>query len=97
MLAFVGAVLITAVLFRVIADVFIDEQDLHAATEVTATDRPRAAGRSSQVVGLSYRGANEYSPRVAAMSQCKNQVPRSRYPHSCASSIEATIDLAHFN
>ena len=44
MLAFVAAVLITVVLFRVIADVFIDEQTLHTATEVINADHPRAGG-----------------------------------------------------
>jgi hypothetical protein len=44
MLAFVAAVLITVVLFRVIADVFIDEQGFHTATEATTPDHPRAGG-----------------------------------------------------
>jgi hypothetical protein len=42
MFAFVAAVLITAVLFRAIADVLTDEQAIHVATEASATDRPRA-------------------------------------------------------
>lgn len=44
MLAFVAAVLITVVLFRVIADVFIDEQGLNSATKVTTAEHPRAGG-----------------------------------------------------
>jgi uncharacterized membrane protein len=43
MFAFLAAVLIIAVLFRKIADVFTDEQAVHVATEAIATDRPRAA------------------------------------------------------
>jgi hypothetical protein len=43
MLAFIAAVLITAVLFRVIADGLTDEQADHVATEAGATDRPQAA------------------------------------------------------
>lgn len=42
MFAFVAAVLITAVLFRAIADVLTDEQAIHVATEASATDRSRA-------------------------------------------------------
>ena len=45
MFAFVAAVLITAVLFRVIADGLTDEQAVHAATEASATDRPQAANK----------------------------------------------------
>ena len=41
--AFVAAVLITAVFFRVIADGLTDEQAVHVATEASATDRPQAA------------------------------------------------------
>ena len=41
--AFIAAVLITAVLFRVIADGLSDEQAVHVATEAGATDRPQAA------------------------------------------------------
>jgi hypothetical protein len=40
--AFIAAVLITAVLFRVIADGLSDEQAVHVATEASATDRPQA-------------------------------------------------------
>jgi hypothetical protein len=40
MFAFIAAVLITAVLFRVIADGLTDEQAVHVATEAGATDRP---------------------------------------------------------
>jgi len=43
LLAFVAAVLITAVFFRVIADGLTDEQAVHVATEASATDRPQAA------------------------------------------------------
>jgi hypothetical protein len=41
--AFIAAVLITAVLFRVIADGLADEQSVYAATDASATDRPQAA------------------------------------------------------
>jgi hypothetical protein len=43
MFAFIAAVLITAVLFRVIANGLNDEQAIHVATEASASDRPRAA------------------------------------------------------
>jgi hypothetical protein len=45
MFAFVAAVLITIVLFRVIADVMTEEQAVAGVTtEASPTDRPRAAG-----------------------------------------------------
>jgi hypothetical protein len=43
MFTFIVAVLITAVLFRVIADGLTDEQAVHVATEASASDRPRPA------------------------------------------------------
>jgi hypothetical protein len=41
--AFIAAVLITAVFFRVIADGLTDERTVHVASEAGATDRPQAA------------------------------------------------------
>jgi hypothetical protein len=46
MFAFIMAVLITAVLFRVIADGLTDEQTFPVATEV-ATDRPQPVTKAS--------------------------------------------------
>jgi hypothetical protein len=43
MVAFIAAVLITAVLFRVIADGLTDEQAVQVATGGGATDQPQAA------------------------------------------------------
>jgi hypothetical protein len=43
MFAFIAAVLITAVLFRVIADGLSDEQTVHLTSEASATDRTQAA------------------------------------------------------
>jgi hypothetical protein len=47
MFAFVAAVLITAFLFRVIADAFIFEQPIHAATSVAATGAAASDGPQS--------------------------------------------------
>jgi hypothetical protein len=44
MFAFVAAVLITAVLFRVIADGLTDRQEPGLATEVSSTDHPQTTG-----------------------------------------------------
>jgi hypothetical protein len=44
MFAFVAAVLITAVLFRVIADGLADRQEPGLATEAASTDRLQAKG-----------------------------------------------------
>jgi len=47
MFAFLIAVLITAALFRVIADGLTDGQVVHVATEASATDRPQAVTAGS--------------------------------------------------
>ena len=44
MFAFIAAVLITAVLFRVIADGLTDEPATRVATEASAIDHTQAAG-----------------------------------------------------
>jgi hypothetical protein len=41
--AFIAAVLITAVFFRVIADGLTDERTVHVASEAGVTDRPQPA------------------------------------------------------
>jgi hypothetical protein len=49
MFAVVAAVLITALLFRVIADGFTSEQPIHAATRVAATGAAASDGPQSAV------------------------------------------------
>ena len=44
MFAFIAAVLITAILFRVIADGLADEPATRATTEASATDQTQAVG-----------------------------------------------------
>jgi hypothetical protein len=44
MFAFIAAVLITVILFRVIGDGLTDERAVHVTTEANATDQARAAG-----------------------------------------------------
>jgi hypothetical protein len=51
MFAFIAAVLITAVLFRVIADGLTDEPATHVATEASATEQTQAAGDHAQAAG----------------------------------------------
>jgi len=47
MFAFIAAILITAVIFRVIADGLNDEPSIHVATKASAGDHPRAAASDS--------------------------------------------------
>ena len=49
MLAFIAAVLITAVIFRVIADGLNDEPAIHVATKAGVSDRPRSADSDSSL------------------------------------------------
>jgi len=51
MFAFISAVLITAILFRVIADGLTDEPATRVTTEASATDHAQAADEHAQAAG----------------------------------------------
>jgi hypothetical protein len=51
MFAFISAVLITAILFRVIADGLTDEPATRVTTEASAADHAQAAGDHAQAAG----------------------------------------------